>query len=167
MRSPLTARLLAGAAALALVLAPVAGHGDEEGHGHYGSGEARCSVSAIPILFGNYDPAARSATTTTGTISFDCTRSTPVRIVLGRGASRDYTRRYMRQGRFRLYYNLYLDAANSIVWGNGDGGTQYYSDPDPPANTSTPITVFGKIPPGQMNAHIGGYTDSLTVTIYF
>lgn len=147
------------------VLPPAAGHAEDDGHHRHRF--ARCSVVARPVQFGSYDPSMPSPTTTTGTISFFCTQSTPITIMLGKGSSNDYAVRTMRQGGFALAYNLYIDAATSIVWGDGTDGTQYYSNAAPPSDSYTPITVYGKIPPGQTQVRVGGYTDSIIVTINF
>jgi spore coat protein U-like protein len=67
-------------------------------------------------------------------------------------------------GAERLLYNLYLDAARTIVWGDGTGGSQT----GPMVTTrgaggTTTAYVFGRIPAGQ-DVAAGVYGDTIRVT---
>lgn len=124
-----------------------------------------CMVSAVTMNFGTYDPRSPAATLTTGTISFRCSASVPVKIKLlnsngeGPGGMRSNFRNYA------LQYELFLDPARTVLWGDGLNGTEYYSSPALPANTTTTAPVFGEILPGQTQASAGAYNDMLTIEI--
>ncbi len=65
-----------------------------------------------------------------------------------------------------LNYNLYLDAARTTIWGDGTGGTQVYSNANPPNNTNVTVTIYGRIPASQ-DVSAGSYTNTVTATINF
>jgi spore coat protein U-like protein len=66
----------------------------------------------------------------------------------------------------RLNYNLYLDPTRRIVWGDGSGGTEYYSVSNPPNNTTVVVPVYGRINPLQ-DVSAGTYSDVIEVKILF
>lgn len=125
---------------------------------------ARCQVSAAGIAFGNYDPTANSDQT--GSISIQCTKGTAATISLDEGlfgAGRQMTRTAAPLD--TLTYELYSDVAGGTVWGSGNGGATV---PYNAADSSTQIlTVFGRIPSGQITATVGDYSDTVTVTVTF
>jgi spore coat protein U-like protein len=67
-----------------------------------------------------------------------------------------------------LNYNIYADAARSIVWGDGNSGTLVVADAYSLAESSVTrnYPVYGRIFPGQ-NAPVGIYTDSIFITLDF
>jgi spore coat protein U-like protein len=65
-----------------------------------------------------------------------------------------------------LTYNLYLDAARTIVWGDGSGGSQMYLSNNPPKSADVQLTVYGKIDSFQ-DVSAGSYADTVTVTVNF
>ena len=128
-----------------------------------------CTVnSVLPVAFGAYDFFDSSPVVSTGAISFECSDLAPsdtVRIDLDGGAARSFASRTLLRGGFALVYNLYLDAAHSLVWGVGTGGSTFYG-PVQPGNGINTVILYGKIPAGQ-NVRAGGYGDTVTITVHY
>jgi spore coat protein U-like protein len=122
--------------------------------------QARCTVSATSVDFGNIDPTVDSDQT--GTITVQCTKGSTATISLNEGAG-PAGRQMAGPGGDTLTYELYRDAGRTLIWGTGNGGlavTQLYG-------SSAPIdfTVYGRIPSGQVNAGVGSYNDIVKKTI--
>ena len=66
----------------------------------------------------------------------------------------------------QLAYNLYLDAARTVVWGDGSGGTSVYANARPPNNQWVTVTVYARVGSGQ-DVTVGSYTDSIVATILY
>ena len=80
------------------------------------------------------------------------------------GLAGSYAARALSMGNERLLYNLYLDAARTIVWGDGTGGSQ--AGPGVTthgAGGTTTAYVFGRIKAGQ-DVAVGVYADTIRVT---
>lgn len=138
-----------------------------------------CSVTAVSVNFGNYDPALTSPDDSVGTVTVTC------RHVSG-GADRvNYTvtlsngllgtsaaTRAMAAGSGRLGYNVFTDPARSQVWGTGSGGTVIASGSavvGPGVGNGTRTfthTVYGRIPQLQ-DAPPGTYGDTMVLTLTF
>jgi spore coat protein U-like protein len=87
-----------------------------------------------------------------------------VRISLDGGLAGSFAARALTLGSERLLYNLYLDAARTVVWGDGTGGSQA----GPGVITrgalgTTTAYVFGRVFAGQ-DAVEGVYGDTIRVT---
>lgn len=123
-----------------------------------------CTVTPLPLLFGNYTPASGDATATT-TITVLCTLGTPYNVRLGSGQnSVDVAARKMLVGgggTDTLNYELYRDASHTQNWGETD-------TTDTVDSTGTGLlevhTVYGVIP-GEQFVSAGVYTDSVTITV--
>ncbi len=148
-----------GAALLFVVLAALAWPADAA---------AQCSVSATGVAFGSYDVFAATPRDSTGTVGYQCLLPLSVQITLSTGASATFTPRKMVKGAERLNYNFYRDAGRSLIWGDGAGGTSFYSGTVGALQLGTTInvTVYGRIPP-QQDVSAGTYTDTITATINF
>jgi len=72
----------------------------------------------------------------------------------------------MLKGSEALNYNLYLDAARTIIWGDGTAGTQTYFIKNPTNNQDVTVPVYGRVPTGQ-SVSKGTYSNTITVTINF
>ena len=134
---------------------------------------AGCSVTAVSVEFGNYRPFAFRPHDSVGNIAVTCTGApgTAVRysLVLNAGSGRTFAPRRMRLGSGAiLNYNIYADAARSVVWGDGNSGTlsvaDSYSLVGPSVTRNYP--VYTRIFSNQ-NAPVGIYTDSIVVTLNF
>jgi spore coat protein U-like protein len=135
---------------------------------------ANCNISTISGLTFATSSALTSNVDTTGSISAQCTNTTPYSIGLDNGANATGSQRRMFSAAKGGYisYNLYTDAARTSAWtastsassctsgggtcalGTGTGATQ-------PA-----VTVYGRVP-AQTTPATGTYTDSVVVTVTF
>jgi spore coat protein U-like protein len=132
---------------------------------------ANCQLSATPLNFGSAS-LLTSNVDATGTLSVQCTNSTPYSIGLDSGANANGSQRRMLNGASNhISYNLYTDAARSAAWStttsassctNGAGtcvlGTGTGSNQN--------VTVYGRVPP-QVAPAVGTYTDTVIATITF
>jgi spore coat protein U-like protein len=124
----------------------------------------RCTVTATPIAFGSYNVFASSPTDSTATVTFECNGGgrQPIAIALAPSAGAGSAR--LVSGAERLYYGLFQNAARTVLWGDGTGGSQpYVTD-----RSKDPVTlpVFGRIAPGQ-DVAVGTYHDTVTVVVNF
>lgn len=123
-----------------------------------------CAFGVASALdFGPYDPLAASPTDGTSTLSYQCPPGQKVRISLDPGSSGSFGAREMRQGVEALQYNLYLDAARTVIWGDGTGGSAVGPGVTTRSGGTTTAWVFGRIPAGQ-DAVAGAFSDTIRVT---
>lgn len=134
---------------------------------------ASCSISALPIAFGAYDPLnTNSATgadvTATTTVTTTCTSGATPTLTLNEGVNKDSTsspdepvRRMVNgtDGTF-MNYGLYSDTNHETPF-KGTTGTAVAAD-----GTAQTTTVYGLIPKGQAMT-VGAYTDTVTATVTF
>jgi len=132
------------------------------------SAYAACSLSGAAIVFGTYDPLSLTNLDSAGSVIYRCTQQDHnITITLSRGGGTSYATRGMVKGTEQLFYNLYRDAARTVIWGDGTGGTQAFTIGNPQANnTDLSVAIFGRVPAGQ-NVSVGGYIDTITVTLIF
>jgi spore coat protein U-like protein len=130
---------------------------------------ASCTVAATGVVFGIYTPLQAAPLASTGTISIACIgvfgRNT-VTVDLSTGASGNYATRTLQSGTFNLNYNLYLDPANTQIWGNGTGGSVEGTASIRRRRRNATLTVYGAAAARQDPA-AGGYTDTITVTVNY
>ena len=144
-----------------------------------------CTVtSATGVAFGDYDPTSATPLTSQGSITVDCTGNQTVTIALTTGNG-PYATRYMKAAANPasgfLYYNLYLDSARTIIFGDGTGGssiTVCQAGAQPPAGSQCGFTnpqgssrlatqaIYGRINASQ-DVGAGDFTDTLTYTVTF
>jgi spore coat protein U-like protein len=128
-----------------------------------------CTVTATNVVFGTYTPLQAAALTSAATISIACTGVTgrnTVTIDLSAGASGSYTTRTLLAGIAKLNYNLYQDAANTKIWGNGTGISTEASTTIRKAVPDASLTVYGSVAALQDPAP-GSYGDTVTVTVNY
>lgn len=125
-----------------------------------------CVVTALPLVFANYDPTSATASDNTTTLSVICTSGTPYNVQLSQGANgTGVTARKMilTAGADLLPYQLFTNAGRTANWGITNGT-------DTVAGTATGIaqavTVYGRIPTAATVA-AGAYTDTVTVTVSY
>ncbi len=138
-----------------------------------------CNVATSGVSFGNYDQVSTANTTSMGNVGITCSDlggagSLSVSISVSISASATSGTVANRQmamagGTDRLNYNLYQDAALSLLWGNTPG----VNDVTLPklrvpknGSASTSVTIYGSIPAGQ-NVSVGNYSDSNVLTIFY
>ena len=134
-----------------------------------------CSFFPAPgaANFGNYSVfAGGGPLTTTPTFNVRCTANNmTVYVLMSRGTnSASFNPRTMLHAASgnRLNYNIYLDAANTQIWGDNSGGTSYKTINLPTANTAlaTPVPIYASAPRGA-DVVAGTYNDSITVTMWW
>ena len=132
-----------------------------------------CSITTIPLVFGDYEPGSTHATVplnAQGGVSSTCTTGSSGNIKMGQGLnsgddSSDSTPlRRMVNGtdatKF-LSYSVYSDSARSSVWENATGVA--YTG----TGSAATLTVYGSVPQAQVDAIVGSYSDTLVVAINY
>jgi spore coat protein U-like protein len=133
---------------------------------------ATCSLSATALAFGIYAPGARSADMASGSVTVTCTALLAVsgsyQLTASTGNAGTYTARQMSGTPTTLAYQLYTNASDSVVWGDGSGGTGVISGSFPLfiLSSSQTLQFYGAIPPEQ-NIDAGSYSDVIIVTIEY
>lgn len=133
---------------------------------------ATCTASATGVAFGNYDPTAATATTSTGQVTVSCNRGffqfVNYSIALSAGSG-SFAGRTLIFGASTLSYQLYTDATYSTVWGDGSGGSATISDSYLLVFGNTIVrnySVYGRIPADQWPP-AGVYSDLIVVTVTY
>ncbi|HVE65888.1 MAG TPA: spore coat U domain-containing protein [Thermoanaerobaculia bacterium] len=129
-----------------------------------------CSITALPVEFGNYDALSATADDATGSVSVSCSVGSNPKIWLGQGlyaggGSTDAVPvRRMANGANRLSYQLFQESGRTTIWGA--------TDPSSPAavtaNDLDPVTstIYGRIPINQLST-VGAYADTVLATVNF
>jgi spore coat protein U-like protein len=126
-------------------------------------GAPKCTVSAAGgLVFGTYDTFVAAPVDSQLTVTVKCPKPLVPRLLLSRGSAPAFVPRTLQNGSEILTYNVYLDAARTVVFGDGTGGSSFW---DGPGGTSV-LNGFGRIPPGQ-DVAVGTYTDTLSLTVLF
>ncbi|HEY6095285.1 MAG TPA: spore coat protein U domain-containing protein, partial [Gallionellaceae bacterium] len=83
--------------------------------------------------------------------------------------SAGFSPRQMGNGGNRLNYELYTGPAHTTIWGDGSSATAFISDTLSvlPGGASRDHIVYGRIPARQTSAAVGGYSDSITITVNY
>ena len=124
-----------------------------------------CTISTTSVAFGSYDVFSGANVDSTGTVTINCGSSVrDLTVSLSKGSSGTYANRTLVKSGETLAYNLYMNAACTVVWGDGTAGTQTYTNPDPPNSTNVVLTIYGRITPLQ-DVSAGAYSDTITATI--
>lgn len=126
-----------------------------------GECRAACSMSVTGVAFGAYDPFSSTSLDSAGNIAVTCDAAYTLTLSAGAGS---YAGRQMSNGSSTLVYNLFVDAARSLVWGDGSGGTATVSGSASASTVDYP--VYGRLPARQ-NVTAGSYGDSIVVTLSF
>ncbi|NTZ09087.1 Csu type fimbrial protein [Burkholderia metallica] len=124
-----------------------------------------CNISATNVNFGTASVLS-GALAATGSITAQCTNGDAWKIALNGGGSGNVTARQMQRGGGggTVNYGLYTDAARSIAWGDGTGGSATVTGVG--TGTSQVVTVYGAVP-AQTTPAPGNYSDTITATISF
>ena len=136
---------------LLVALAPRAAHA-----------QACSNLGATTINFGNYNVYDTTDVLQIGTITYSC-RTVAPRVELSASNNGAYRPRQMAElfaFANTLNYDLYADAARTIVWGTGADGQTL------PRTTNGSTTLYGRIFAGQ-DVDAGFYFDLITVTFNF
>jgi spore coat protein U-like protein len=125
---------------------------------------AACSWTAnmTTMNFGAYNVFGATAVTATSVGSINCTGNYNVTIAATAGNGGAFSP--LRKMVGGAQYNIYTDAAMTIIWGDGTGGST--KDGGTINGGTATVTEYGNVPLSQDLAP-GAYTDSLTVTMAY
>jgi spore coat protein U-like protein len=127
-----------------------------------------CTITTSVVNFGGYDPVAANATTPldgTGTLTVACTKGAAAKVGLNAGSNAQGALRRMAQSATAyLNYEIYKDAAHTVVWGNTT--TDSLDIPAAPNKNPRNFTAYGRVASGQ-DATVGNYTDTVVATVNF
>ncbi|MDP9035159.1 MAG: spore coat U domain-containing protein [Myxococcota bacterium] len=132
-----------------------------------------CSVTVgTQLAFGTYDPTGANLSSPlygTATIIVNCTSYLAWDLDLDQGLNpaggntNTHPLRQMASGAARLRYDLFRDAAHSIIW-----GYQALSDVSGTGTGADDTrTVYGSVLSGQTGTAAASYTDTVTITVSF
>jgi spore coat protein U-like protein len=133
-----------------------------------------CSATATPVSFGIYNPLTPSPLNSTGIVTVSCSAIFPGTVTatvdLSPGSSGSFVTRHMVGGASALNYNLYQDAAETLIWGDGTGSslaeTLSVTIPGFFGSGQARGTVYGQMPALQDVAP-ATYIDTVTVTVNY
>ena len=128
--------------------------------------QTECTVSTAPLNFGAYDPVSANAVAprdTTGTVNVYCTAGTFVTVTLDNGLWASGTNRRLKAVSF-LTYEIYKDAARSVIWNVANTNTGTSTSNVIPINGG--FTAYGRIFAGQ-DVPAGSYSDTILVTVNY
>lgn len=126
-----------------------------------------CQVSVTGVSFGAFDNL-NNPVDADGRVDVQCTMPTLVTVQLDAGSHSNglfQPRKLSTATGQTLNYNLYLDTARVLVWGDGTAATQVVSGTTGGvAFIPLKLPVYGRIASGQFG-HVGSYSDAITVTV--
>ena len=128
----------------------------------------KCTITAQPLAFGNYDPVQANYTAPLDaqtTLTVACTKGTAVNIAMDNGTNAQGTSRRMTSGAASfLGYQVYKDSSRSEVWGATGNGL--FNGGVAPSRDPRQFTVYGRVTGGQDVAE-GAFQDTVLVTVQF
>jgi len=132
---------------------------------------ANCTITAGTLAFGVYDPIVANATTPldgSGTFTITCTAGTTTTIGLAQGLHYANGTNNMVGGSqaSSLKYGLFRTSSGVDPWGNTDPNR--LATPAKTDNNAQTITVYGRIPAGQVvSSGLPNYSDTVVATVNF
>jgi len=121
---------------------------------------ATCSAASSGVGFGSYNTLDPSPLDSAGDVRVTCDSSVPFTISLNPGGGPSGSRQ-LSSGSATLNYQLYSDAARTMVWGDDTYGNSVST-----SGTDVDLPVYGRMA-GQQNVPAGSYSDVLTITISY
>jgi len=132
-----------------------------------GASAAGCTVNPSGVNFGSFNPLTLAYVDSTGSIAVNCTDVSSYTIAFSTGSG-SYSQRHMVAGSYYLNYNLYRDATFQQIWGDGNAGSNTVTQSNPVNGQNNLHTIYGRIPiSSQRAAHVGIYSDTITVTVIY
>ena len=118
------------------------------------------NITVTSLVFGNYDVYSASPLDSAGTISYSCPPPTAPAVDISAGGAGSFSPRRMQQtaGSDTLAYNVYFDAARTIVWGSTPISVA--------AGNGMTVQFYGRVFALQ-DVSVGPYSDTLVVTFNF
>lgn len=130
-----------------------------------------CTLSTTSLAFGRYVPSRNAPLDFTATLSLRCSAlgQTPAPVE-GTIALLGPSARSLAGGQNRLRYQLFVDPARTIAWGDGSGNTSTKAisglvGPATPMRAT--FTVYGRVLARQSNAQVGSYSDQITAVLSY
>lgn len=124
-----------------------------------------CTINSVSSLnFGAFDTLSDMDDDSAGNVRYSCQGGATVQIALS-GLRSDKTRQ-MLSGADVLVFNVFQDAARSIIFGDGSNGASALTVGRVPNNAQQTTQFYGRIPGGQ-DVPAGAYTATLVVTVNF
>jgi spore coat protein U-like protein len=170
------AKRLAIMALLLLAAGAALANGDESGGG---AGGVTCTASSVTIDFGVYDVLSEAPLDGAGSFTVTCRneRASDVTVVyIAKLAAAPARQLAPPAGADRLTYNVYVDAARTLPWGDGTAGSfpivGVVGVPGRSSVIDRPRNFYGRIAPGgqDVSAVSPGppptiYSQLLTITV--
>ena len=133
-----------------------------------------CSLSVTSLAFGKYVPFSGAPADFTATITVACSATgqaaASIRGTVSLAGATGPSGRELSGGSHRLRYQLYLDPARTVSWGDGNGGSGT-GTVSGTVGQGTPfrqtLTVYGRLLARQSNASVGQYTDQIAVVLNY
>jgi len=118
------------------------------------------SITVTALAFGNYDVYSAAPTDSAGTIGYSCPPPTVPSITIDAGlAFANGTRRMtLSTGTDWLAYEIYADAARTVVWSSTPIAV--------PAGNGASVPFYARAF-AQQDVSVGAYSDTLVVTFNF
>jgi spore coat protein U-like protein len=136
------------------------------------SGLVHCQLTATPLAFGRYSPSGAAPGDSTATLTVRCITSsaTPLPVQAAIALTTIAPVRQLRAASHALRYQLYVDAARSVPWGDGSGGTAALAASGQ-VSRSLPfqqrVTVYGRLLARQTGTAVGNYADQLAASLSY
>lgn len=130
-----------------------------------------CTLSTTSLAFGRYVPSRNAPLDFTATISLSCSaQGQTAAPVEGTIALLGPSARSLTGGQHRIRYQLFMDPARTIPWGDGSGNTSTKAisgmvGPTTPMRAT--FTVYGRVLARQSHAEVGSYSDRITVVLSY
>jgi len=128
-------------------------------------GSCQWDTLPTPISFGSYSVFVTTSTPATSMFTITCTKDESGRITLSRGSAPNYTPRMMFNGGNSANYNLFLDPAGTMIWGDNSGGTVVYVANNPTKQAMTFTGTIHGIVPAAQDLVPGTYADTVFATL--
>ncbi|HEX6178877.1 MAG TPA: spore coat U domain-containing protein [Thermoanaerobaculia bacterium] len=130
------------------------------------AGSCTWRTNPTNVVFGIYSVFGTGSLSATSSYEFRCTPNTEGIMTFSRGSNAgSYFPRYMASGGNLIGYNVYDDAANTVVIGDGSGGTtRRVVFNGTPQNKDFSDTVYASVPLGT-DVPPGTYVDTITATL--
>jgi spore coat protein U-like protein len=129
-----------------------------------------CTISAVGVNFGAYDPTSAANHDNNGQVNLACpTAVTSPIVALNGGLWGAVNARKLKGGAYFINYNLFTTAARTVIWGDGTSGTVTLTLGGGSISGGTrnfSHNIFGRAP-GSQNVGAGAYSDTITITVTF
>ncbi len=162
--------LVAMSAPVLLALASAAGAGTKTTTFQVSANVLKnCLVTANDLAFGDYVPSEGDISGQT-TVDVRCTSGVDYTVALDFGVNGGTdAARFMSDGSQSLEYNLYRNAGETEVWGDGSGSSFTVGGTGGGMGVANAIDVYGVLPDSTANQAVfdGTYTDTITVTVTY